>query len=151
MEAIGSGAGLLATMDQAIEQLQNDTASRDDFLAELDAQVSSSVPSEGWGPTDTTGPLLQAGAWLAGTNLVAQAVVRKNDPEAAQTLLRRPEVAAFFLKYIRTDEGAQKGGGYSNQVAETLAKLEAISAKPKLDIADAKAIAEATDALLQLL
>jgi hypothetical protein len=94
MAAIGTGQGLLATMDQAIEQLKNDTASREDFLTELDAQVTSSVPSEGWGPTDSTGPMLQAGAWLAGTNLVAKAVVAKNDPDAAQKLLRRPEVPA---------------------------------------------------------
>ena len=59
MAAIGTGAGLLSTMDRAIEQLQNDTASREDFLKELDDQVSSSVPEEGWAPNDTTGPLLQ--------------------------------------------------------------------------------------------
>jgi hypothetical protein len=113
--------------------------------------VTSSVPSAGSGPKDTTGPMLQAGAWLAGTNLVAKAVVAKNDPDAAQKLLRRPEVPAFFLKYISSGEGEEKAGKMAGKVAETLAKLEAISSKPKLDQADAQAIADATDALLQLL
>jgi hypothetical protein len=39
----------------------------------------------------------------------------------------------------------------AGKVAETLAKLEAISNKPKLEQADAQAIADATDALLQML
>jgi hypothetical protein len=113
--------------------------------------VSSSVPEEGWGPGDTTGPLLQAGAWLAGTNVVARAVVRKNDPAAAQKLLHRPEVAAFFLEYIRSEEGSEKAGMMTGKVADTLKRLETVSGKPQLEVADAQAIVDATDALLQLL
>ena len=150
MAAIGTGQGTLNTMDKAIVQLENDTASREDFLKELDAHVSASVPEEGWGPNDTTGPLLQAGAWLAGTNLVAKAVVKKNDAEAAQKLLARPEVAAFFLKYIRSDEGTAKAGIMTGRVAEVLKRIEDVSKKPQMEVADAQVIADATDSLLQL-
>jgi hypothetical protein len=150
MATLGTGAGLLATMDQAIVQLENDTASRQDFLEQLDDEVSSAPAEEGWGPGDTTGPMVQAGAWLAGTHLVAQAVVRKNDPTAAAKLLRRPEVPAYFLKYLRTAAGSEKAGSAKDKVSETLVGLEQLSAKPEITLADAQAIVDSTGSLLQL-
>jgi hypothetical protein len=149
MAGIGAGPELLAEMDQALVHLENDTASRADFLDELDARVAAAVPAGGWGPGDTTGPLLQAGAWLACTNLVARAVVAEQDGEAARALLRRPEVARYFLGYVRSEEGAQKAGITSARVAETLLALERATEDPDLD--DARTVAAATDELLGLL
>jgi hypothetical protein len=148
MAGIGTGQGLLNRMDKAIEQVENDTASRDDFLAELDGMITSAVPEEGWGPDDHTGPLLQAGAWLAGMNVVAQAVVRAGDAAAADKLLRHPEVAAFFLRYIKGEEGAAKAGSVSGVLVETLAKLQTVSSQPAIGIDGAKATVEATQKLL---
>lgn len=151
MATIGTGPGLLATMDKAIQALVNDSADREEFLAELDTEVASSVPEEGWAPNDTTGPMLQAGAWLAGTNLVAKAVVNKGSAATANVLLRRPEVPDFFLKYLQTAEGAAKAGSTQAKVAETLAKLKELTSAPEIGLDQAKGIAEATDNLLTLL
>jgi hypothetical protein len=151
MATIGTGGGLLAEMDEAIVQVENDTASREDFLTELNAMVETSVPEDGWGPTDTTGPMLQAGAWLAGINLVARAVVDADNADAANTLLRRPEVAEFFMKYIRSDEGAEKAGSLQDKVAKSLEKLHAVASKDKLEVADAKEIIDVTNLLIAVM
>jgi hypothetical protein len=150
MATIGAGQGLLGTMDKAIEQLKNDTVSRQDFLQQLDDEVASAPSEAGWGPTDSTGPMVQAGAWVAGTNLVAQAVVRKNDP-AATKLLRRPEVPAYFLKYLSTAEGAEKAGPTKEKVVEALQKLQQVTQAPELTVADAQTVVDTTGALLALL
>ena len=75
MASLGTGQGLLSSIDDFIVAVDNDTAARADFIVELDNVASMMVVEDGWGPGDTTGPLLQAGAWLAGTNLVALAIV----------------------------------------------------------------------------
>lgn len=150
MATLGASADLQKTMDTAIVHLRNDTSSREDFLVELDAAVAATDPATGWGSGDQTGPLLQAGAWLAGINLVAKAVVAKADPAAADALLRHPEIPRYFLDYVHTGAGADKVGVFLDSVKSTLTTMEAIAKKPRLDLADAAAVVEATDALLQL-
>ncbi len=150
MVALGTGAGLLQTIDNCITQVENDTASRGDFLQALDDVAGYAVPEEGWGPNDKTGPLLQAGAWLAGTQLVAKAVVASGRADAADKLLRRPEVPAYFLGYLK-GEGATKAEGVGASLRATLTELDTLVRKPNLSLEDASAVVTATDGLLTLL
>jgi hypothetical protein len=146
MAALGTGAGLLDTMDRFVQNAENDAASREDFLTELDGVSGMMVPDEGWGRDDRTGPLLQAGAWLAGTNLVARAIVSSGKGDAAEKLLHRPEVANYFLGYLK-DDGAAKAGSLAAPLGDTLRKLAEIGAKANLGVEDAKAVADSTEAL----
>lgn len=151
LETMGMGQGRLSEIDDFIKEVRNDTASRQDFVAELDQVVSEMVPQEGWGPGDTTGPLLQAGAWLAGTNLVARAVVARGDDAAADALLKRPAVPAYFLAWARS-EGAKKTNAPTlEQVEQTLVKLNEITGKDSLGVKDAQAIVDATSGLFDWL
>lgn len=150
MQTLGAGAGLLTTLDNNIVQVENDAAARADFLRALDDVASMADLETGFGPNDTTGPLLQAGAWVAGTQLVAQAVVKSGKADAADKLLRRPEVPAWFLGYLK-GEGAEKASGVSEQLRTTLTQLDTIARKPSLTLEDAQAVADATGSLLKLL
>ena len=147
MHALGTGKGLLASIDGFIVAIENDTASREDFLQELDAVATTMVPEQGFGEGDRTGPLLQAGAWLAGTNLVAQAIVRSDRPEAADKLLRKAYVAEYFLTYVQT-EGATKSGTTASALADALQKLLVIANQPTIGVAEARDVADATGILL---
>ena len=147
MTTLGTGKGLLATIDTFIQNIQNDTASREDFLQELDAVASSMIVEEGWGAGDRTGPLLQAGAWLAGPNLVAAAIVAADSPAAAEKLLRKAYVAEYFLGYLE-GEGASKAGPTTSTVVETLRTLQSVANKPTLAVTDAQAVVAATETLL---
>lgn len=150
MASIGAGEGLLSTVDDNIRHVENDAASRDDFLREMDAILSYASPQDGWGPQDRTGPLVQAGAWLAGTNVVARAIVRSGKPEAANALLRRADVAEYFLRYTQS-EGKEKAGPISEQLEASLKQMVEISNKSTLELQDAQVVADATDAILKLL
>lgn len=151
LATVGTGEGTLKAVDRFVEQIENDTAARDDFLKELDAEVQMTAPEEGWGPDDTTGPLLQAGAWLAGIHLVSKRIVEMNDATAADKLLQRDDVAAFFLKYIQTDEGAAKAGSTSEAVANALGQLKAIGEREAIGVEGAKEVADITGKLLELM
>ncbi len=148
MGVIGAKPEVLAMLDRSIEQVQNDTAARADFLAELDAQLQASMPGEGFGPGDTTGPLVQAGAWLAGIHVVAQTVERSGDAAAAEKLLKHPEVAGFFLEYLRAGGGAEKAGSRTSVVADGLVRLRDLTRREPLGIDEAKQIAALTGELL---
>ena len=149
MAAIGAGEGLLSTIDDSIKHVENDAASRDDFLRELDGVVGYSVPQDGFGPDDRTGPLVQAGAWLAGTHVVATAIVRADNAAAADKLLRRKDVADYFLRYIRT-EGEGKAGPVSAQLEKTLTQMSTVAEQPEIGVEGAAAIAAQTGELLEL-
>ncbi|TNE86962.1 MAG: hypothetical protein EP330_20350 [Deltaproteobacteria bacterium] len=149
MGILGTGKGQLATIDEAITQVENDTAAREDFLEELDAQVGMAVPEDGVGPGDTSGYMLQAGAWLAGIDVVAKAVVETENADAADKLLKRPEVADFFLKYIKEGEGADKAGMMAGTVAASLEKLKEVSSRDTIGVEGARETVTITGDLLK--
>lgn len=151
LATLGTGKGLLANIDAFVQNVENDSASRDDFLQELDAVAANMVPEDGWGPGDRTGPLLQAGGWLAGINLVAQAVIRADNGAAADTLLRKPYVTEYFLRYVKDQGGAEKAGPLAQELTNTLSTLHALSAMPKLGLEEARSIVATTDKLFSYL
>ena len=44
-------------------------------------------------------PMIQAGSWLEGANLVARAVKTKGNPAAASDILKQADIVAYFQKY----------------------------------------------------
>lgn len=150
LAALGSGAGWLSQIDDAIQHIENDAASREDLLSELDAIVESHVPEEGWGPDDKTGPLVQAGAWLVGIQWTAQAIVRANDASSADKLLKRPEVASFFLKYLKTEEGAQKVSLLRRKIAQGLTELQELTSTEHLTMAEVQRIEVVSGEIVRL-
>lgn len=152
LKGIGAGdEGVVSPLDDFIKNVENDASSREDFITELDRFSQHMLPEEGWGPDDETGPLLQAGGWLAGTNLVAKAIVEAGDDAAAEKLLREKEVVAYFQQYVKK-QGKDKGpDAIVSAVAGTLDQLQAIAQKPKLTVEDAKQVAQITDQLFALL
>lgn len=139
----------LTAADRTVEAVVNDSASREDVLAQLDVEVQALRPTRG--DTRPTGPLLQAGAWLAGIHVVALAVERSGDDALAEKLLRRPEVAGFFLEYMRAGDGSQKAGAMTDAVVSGLKELKAITARDHLGVEDAREIADVTGRLLALM
>ncbi len=151
MQAIGAGAGLLSSIDDLKASIEKEDAGKQEFIQALDDVASMMVPEEGWGPEDRTGPLLQAGAWLEGSNLVARAVLASGDSAAASKLLREKEVVDFFLRYVQ-DKGADKAdAAVAETLAQVLATLSELAAKPELSLDDVRVIEAQTGQVLSLL
>jgi hypothetical protein len=148
---MGAGAGLLSAVDGATERTRNGAGTRAELLREMDELVGMAVPSEGMGPSDRTGPLLQAGAWLEVTDLVASTLLETKRYDAANVLLRQPEAAGWFLNWVRKSAEGRAPEDQLRQVEGHLSSLRELAATPALGEPEIRAIRGHTAAMLALL
>lgn len=151
LNAMSAGEGLLSTVADMKASVENDAVSRDDLLRQLDDLVGMVPTSEGVGPEDNSGPLLQAGAWLGGTNLTSRAILRSGQIEAADTLLRQKAVAEYFRGYVSEGEGEEKAGEVQDLLKTTLTRLIEVSDQETIGRADVEDVRDQTQALIDLL
>ncbi len=151
MAAIGTGEGLLSTIDDLKVSIEQEGAGKQEFIQALDDVASMMVPEEGWGPDDTTGPLLQAGAWLEGSHLVAKAVVASGDASKAKLLLGEQEVVDYFLRYVRAEAAGKTDADIVSTLEQVLTTISELAAKPELGLEDVRVIEAQTGQALSLL
>ena len=96
-------------------------------------------------------PLIQAGSWLEGANLVAKAVEAKGNPSAADSLLKQPSVVSYFIGYVA--EGQHEGTRRRDcKAPESLNTLKTLAEKQEaLTADDIKTVIEVTSGVLALL
>lgn len=151
MASLGGGADFGVTIDDINARITNDSVSRDDLVKELDEMHGAIIPEIKYEAGERCVPLIQAGSWLAGSNLVAKAIVASGNTTAGTELLRQPQVADYFLKYVEIEGAGKAPDAVLGQLSTTLKTLKAISEKPSLTIDDVKEIQAQTDAVLALL
>lgn len=151
MQSLGGGADIQATLDDLVARIQNDALSRDELLKELDELHGAVLPEIEFEAGEKVVPLLQAGSWLEGSNLVANAIVTANKPEAGTSLLRQPQVVEYFQKYVQVEGQAKAPDEVVKQLDSTLKKLHEIASKPSLTADDVKEVKTQTDSVLALL
>ncbi len=151
MVALGAGPDIAATIDELNNKIKNDVASRDELLKELDELHGSIVPEIKYEAGERVVPLIQAGSWLEGSNLVSQAILAKDRIEAANSLLRQPQVAAYFLKYVQVQGADKAPAEVLGQLEATLTKLQEIASKPALSKEDVTEVEAQTASVLALL
>ena len=151
MKLIGAGEGLVFTLSELVTKVTNDALTRDELLFELDEIVAYSRPNEGFGKNDTTGPLLQAGSWLTSINLLAQAMIKDDKTNSANSLFRHDKVAGYFLSYVRIEGKEKVPVGIMNTLKSTLTSMIEISKKETISKEDVQKVAQETTVLLELL
>ena len=150
MQQLGGGPDIDNTLTDLASRIQNDAVSRDELVRDLDELSGVIIPEVKYEAGERVVPLIQAGSWLEGANLVSTAVTNSGQFQAADALLRQPEVVDYFLAVVKVEGGAAPD--------EVIAKLEAsltslkeITSKPTLTADDVKSIHEQTNAVLALL
>jgi hypothetical protein len=151
LAALNAGADLAATIDELSNNVKNDVTSRDDLLKELDELHGAVIPEIKFEAGDRIVPLLQAGSWLEGSNLVASAIVTANKADAGTALLRQPQVVSYFQKYVQVEGPDKAPVEVLKQLEATLTKLGEIAAKPTLTIEDVTEVKTQTSSVLALL
>lgn len=149
--ALGAGTDLPRMIDDLSARINNDGISREDLVKELDDIHGAAIPEIKYEAGDRCVPLIQAGSWLEGSNLVATAVLEANAIEAGNQLLRQPQVADYFLKYVQVEGQGKAPDEVVKQLETTLLKLKGIAAKPALTVDDLKEVKSQTAAVLALL
>ncbi len=148
MKAIGAGGNIDATLDDLTARISNDSIVRDELLKELDQMHQQILPEIVFNGGEKLVPLLQAGSWLEGSNLVASAILAANKPEAGTNLLRQEVAVGYFLNYVQTQASTKP---VSAQLEKTLLALKDIAAKPTLTADDVQAVKDQTAQVLALL
>jgi hypothetical protein len=150
-KSLGGGEDIQSTIDELISGIKSDAMSADDLLKDMDELSGVMVPELEYEAGDWVVPLIQAGSWLEGANLVSSAIIAENKFETASQLLRQPRVVEYFLSYVER-EGREK---VPDQVVEklitVLKKLKTISNKKILTADDIKDINQSTSEVLSML
>lgn len=149
--SLGAGTDLPRTIDELIARINNDAINRDDLVKELDDIHGAAIPEIKYEAGERAVPLIQAGSWLEGSNLVASAVIAANAPDAGTQLLRQPQVADYFLKYVQVEGQGKAPDEVVKQLESTLQKLKLLASQPALTLDDVKEVKAQTDAVLALL
>lgn len=148
---LGGGEDIQSTIDELISDIKSDAVNSDDLLKEMDELSGVMVPELEYEAGDWVVPLIQAGSWLEGANLVSSAIIAENKFDTASQLLKQPRVVEYFLSYVER-EGIEK---VPDQVVikliTVLKKLKTIAEKETLTADDIKDINQSTSEVLSML
>lgn len=134
-----------------IEGVRAGGAARPQLLQTLDELVARAPTDQELGGNPRLGALIQAGAWVATTDLVAAAVLKSGKTDAADALLRQAATAAWFQAKLR-EEGQGLPPTHPLRGFEgRLSALRDLGALPTLGAADVTRLRENTQAMLDLL
>ncbi len=151
MGELGAGGDIAATIDDIVGRIQNDAVSRDELVKELDELSGAMIPEIEYEAGDWAVPLIQAGSWLEGSNLVAGALRAGGEYEAATDLLRQPAVVDYFLEYVRAEGADRAPSQVVAQLETTLNTLKEVCGRPTLGEEDVLTIQTSTASVLDLL
>lgn len=152
MAALDGGRDIDQTLVDMEERIKADAVTRDELLKEFDELSGAIIPELKFNDNARIVPLIQAGSWLEGANLLARAVKDANQPGAADGLLKQPQVVDYFIKYVKT-EGAEKAPEeVTAKLEASLGTLKAVAGKTEaLTAEDIESVITATHDVLALL
>ena len=85
-------------------QITNDAIQEDDLLKEMDELSGVMVSELEYEAGDWVVPLIQAGSWLEGANLVSAAIIKESKFDVAGQLLKQPR-GRIFLGIVEREGG----------------------------------------------
>ncbi|TNE85803.1 MAG: hypothetical protein EP330_24515 [Deltaproteobacteria bacterium] len=152
MGKLEGGSDVDAVVKDIQDRVKDDSVDRDALVLELDELSQAVIPELEFNGQDRIVPLIQAGSWLEGANLLAKACKSADKPSAADGLLKQPPVVDYFLKYVTT-EGAEKAPeGVTKKLEEALTELKGLSQKSEpFTSEDIDKVIQITDDVLALL
>ena len=152
MTQLDGGSDIERTLADIAERVQGDAVTRDALLLEFDELSRVGIPELEFNGVGWVVPLIQAGSWLEGTNLVAQALSGADKRDAAETILKVPEVVDHFIKYVDEQAAAGANEMVTAKLKDTLGKLKVVAEKTEpLTDEDLALVSAETKSVLDLL
>lgn len=149
---LDGGPDINTTIGDIEERVRADAVTREELLKELDELSGAVIPELEFNGQHRIVPLIQAGSWLEGANLVSKAVKAAGKPDAADALLKQPAVVDYFIKYVKTEGQDKAPAAVTQKLEESLNTLKGLAEKKEpLTIADIDAVTKVTNDVLALL
>jgi hypothetical protein len=150
-KALGAGDDIQATIEDLGTQIKNDAINEDDLLKEMDELSGVMVSELEYEAGEWVVPLIQAGSWLEGANLVSAAIEKENKFDVAGQLLKQPRVVEYFLKYVEREGRSKAPDQVVTKLTEVLNSLKKIAEKSAMSAEDVKEINTSTSEVLSML
>ena len=150
-KALGAGDDIQETINDLSTQITNDAIQEDDLLKEMDELSGVMVSELEYEAGDWVVPLIQAGSWLEGANLVSAAIIKESKFDVAGQLLKQPRVVEYFLKYVEREGGNKAPDQVVDKLKQVLTSLKTIAEKPEMSADDVKQINSSTSEVLSML
>lgn len=152
MKQLGGGDDISSTLKDYVSRIETDAVTRDELLKEFDELSGVIIPELEFNGSDRVVPLIEAGSWLEGANLVARALKSSTNKGAGEKLLKAPSVVDYFIQYVRNEGAARAPDAVTKKLDEALTTLKTLAEKPgALDDADLDRIIKVTDEVMTLL
>lgn len=148
---VKAGSDIQMTIDDMLLTIASEGFQREELLEELDALSSVMVPELECEAGEWVVPLIQAGSWLEGSNLVSGTIQKDNKYEESKTLFHQPGAAKFFLRYVQREGREKAPDAVIGKLEETLLKLDALASNQSLTKEQIDEIYSMTSDLLKLL
>jgi len=152
MGQLGGGGDIDSMLRDMQERVKADAVTRDELLKEFDEMSGAVIPELEFNGNQRIVPLIQAGSWLEGANLVGKAVRDAKKPSAADTLLKQPAVVQYFADYVKNEGSERAPEQVTAKLDESLATLKTLADKAEaLTEEDIGTVIQVTDDVLSLL
>lgn len=149
---LGGGDDVDKTLKDLIDRINADATTPDELLKEFDELSGAVIPELEFNGNKRIVPLIQAGSWLEGANLVAKAVKASGNPSAADTLLKQGAVVDYFIGYVKTEGSDKAPPAITTKLEASLTTLKALANKAEpLAAGDIDTVITVTDEVLALL
>ncbi len=151
LKKLGAGDDIYAVIQDFEERVQDNSVKKDELLEEFDELSQVMVSELEYEAGEWVVPLIQAGTWLEGANLVAKIMHAENKYNAADEFFRQKEIVEYFISYIDRDGKDRAPDQVVAKLLTTLNDLKTIADKPKISGADVQKIENLTNLVLNLL
>ena len=150
-DKLGAGSDIKTTIEEFEANVNKGETGRAELLEEFDLYSKVMVTELEYEAGDWVVPLIQAGTWLEGANLVAKIMVKEGKYDAADEFFRQKEIVEYFISYVDRDGKDKAPDGVVKTLSEMLNSFKSISSKPRIEEADVKEIEKLTSQVLALL
>lgn len=148
---IGAGTDIEATLGQVIDHVKADAVTRQELWVQVEEMREAVYGELAQEAGSQIVPLVQAGSWLEGTHLLAEAIIASEEWGNAQNLLRQPDVVAYFLAQLKAADAQGAEFPMVTLTRGTLEQMHDITAKDSLTEDDVTKIRDLTGELLSQL
>lgn len=143
--------GAPETIDEMLETLAEDNFDRQVLLQEMDVLSQVLVSELEYELGSWVVPLIQAGMWLEGANLISDALVSSNKIGEADPFIKQPGIIKYFLRYVQKKAAETAPKSVVASLETTLKQLHEIAKKDKLTKEDLTKVNKITANLLNRL
>ena len=150
-DKLQTGNDIQSTLDDLVTTVKSPDLDRNTFLEEVDMLSSVLVPELKSEAGTWAIPLIQAGAWLEGIQVISDSIKQDNAYDKGKKLFHHPGIAPYFIRYIEEAGKEKFSNNLNTQIKTALSKLDAYGKKQEVSKEEIDEVSKIVSDLMDLL